>query len=74
MVRDTSTRRGDDVTPEFSGIYLDRFADDTIGIAITATNQTRNNGVNGASTVAGSPELAMDSAASPQPAPSSSAM
>ena len=50
MVRDTSTRRGDDVTPEFSGIYLDRFADDTIGIAITATNQTRNNGVNGAST------------------------
>ena len=50
MVRDTSTRRGDDVTPEFSGIYLDKFANDTIGIAITASNQVRNNGVNAAST------------------------
>jgi len=48
MVQDTSTRTGDEVTPEFSGIYLGRFADDTIGIAVTATNQTRNNGVNAA--------------------------
>ena len=45
-VFDTSTRTGDDVTPEFSGIYLDRFMDDTVGIAITASHQVRNNGVN----------------------------
>lgn len=49
-VFDTSTRTGDDITPEFSGIYLGRFMDDTIGIAITASHQTRNNGVNAAST------------------------
>ena len=48
-VSDTSTRTGQDNTPEFSGIYMDSFADGTIGIAITATNQTRNNGVNAAS-------------------------
>ena len=45
-VMDTSTRTGSSVTPEFSGIYLDRFADDKFGIAITASTQTRNNGVN----------------------------
>ena len=45
-VMDTSTRTGDTVTPEVSGIYLDRFMDDTFGIAITASHQTRNNGVN----------------------------
>ena len=45
-VADTSTRAGDSVTPEFSGIYLDRFMDDTFGIAITASHQVRNNGVN----------------------------
>ena len=50
MVNDTSTREGDDITPEVSGIYMGRFADDTVGIAITASNQTRNNGVNAAST------------------------
>ena len=47
-VVDTSTRTGDEVTPEVSGIYLDRFLDDTLGIAITASHQTRNNGVNSA--------------------------
>jgi TonB-dependent receptor len=47
-VVDTSTRNGDSVTPEFSGLYLDRFMDDTFGIAITASHQTRNNGVNSA--------------------------
>lgn len=47
-VYDTSTRRGDDITPEFSGIYLGRFMDDTVGIAITASHQQRNNGVNAA--------------------------
>ena len=47
-VVDTSTRTGDEVTPEFSGIYLDRFMDDKFGIAITGSYQTRNNGVNSA--------------------------
>jgi TonB-dependent receptor len=47
-VMDTSTRTGDEVTPEVSGIYLDRFLDDTLGIAITASHQVRNNGVNSA--------------------------
>ena len=51
-VYDTSTRTGDEITPEFSGIYLGRFMDDTVGIAITASHQTRNNGVN-AATVGG---------------------
>ena len=50
MVNDTSTREGDEITPEFSGIYSNTFANDTIGIAITATSQTRNNGVNAAET------------------------
>ena len=45
-VMDSSTRTGDSVTPEVSGIYIDRFMDDTVGIAITASHQVRNNGVN----------------------------
>ena len=49
-VYDTSTRTGDDITPEVSGIYLGRFMDDTVGIAVTASHQRRNNGVNAAST------------------------
>ena len=48
-VYDTSTRAGDEITPEFSGIYLGHFMDDTVGIAITASHQIRNNGVNAAS-------------------------
>ena len=47
-VYDTSTRSGDSVTPEISGIYSGRFMDDTVGIAITASHQSRNNGVNAA--------------------------
>ena len=50
MVNDTSTRDGDEITPEFSGIYSNTFANDTIGIAITGSSQTRNNGVNAAET------------------------
>jgi TonB-dependent receptor len=50
MVNDTSTREGDEITPEFSGIYSNTFANDTIGIAITASSQTRHNGVNAAGT------------------------
>ena len=46
VVADTSTRTGDSVTPEISGIYLGRFLDDKFGIAITGSHQTRNNGVN----------------------------
>ena len=48
-VNDTSTRAGDEYTPEFSGIYMNTFADETIGIAIIASRQERNNGVNAAS-------------------------
>jgi len=47
-VNDTSTRTGDSITPEFSGIYMGRFMDDTVGVAITASHQIRNNGVNAA--------------------------
>src|SRR5210317_1023 len=47
-VFDRSTREGDEITPEFSGIYINRFMDDKIGIAVTASQQTRNNGVNSA--------------------------
>jgi TonB-dependent receptor len=47
-VADMSTRTGDSVTPEFSGIYLGRFADDKFGVSITASHQVRNNGVNSA--------------------------
>ncbi|MDG0970307.1 MAG: TonB-dependent receptor [Porticoccaceae bacterium] len=49
-VNDTSTRVGDEYTPEFSGIYMDTFADGTIGLAVIASRQERNNGVNAAST------------------------
>src|SRR5512139_848887 len=45
-VVDSSTRTGDSVTPELSGIYIGRFMDDRIGIAITASHQERSNGVN----------------------------
>ena len=49
-VNDTSTREGDSITPEFSGIYMKRFNDDKFGIAIIASKQRRDNGVNAAST------------------------
>ena len=49
MVMDTSTAEGDKVTPEFSGLYSETFADGTIGISLSATAQTRNNAVNTAS-------------------------
>lgn len=48
-VYDTSTREGDDYTPEFSGIYITKFADDRLGLSISGTRQIRNNGVNNAS-------------------------
>ena len=46
MAMGTSTETGDTVTPEFSGLYSNTFADDTVGIAISASSQTRNNAVN----------------------------
>ncbi|MDC0464247.1 TonB-dependent receptor [Pseudomonadales bacterium] len=49
-VNDTSTREGDSITPEFSGIYMKRFNDDKFGIAIIASKQRRDNGVNSATT------------------------
>jgi len=49
MAMDTSTETGDDFTPEFSGLYSNTFADDTVGIAISASSQRRNNAVNIAS-------------------------
>ena len=45
-VIDTSTRTGDEITPRFSGIYLDRFMDDTVGVAVIASYEERNNGQN----------------------------
>jgi TonB-dependent receptor len=47
---DTSTRTGDDWTPGVSGIYIGKFLDDTVGIAITASHGSRDTGVNTAST------------------------
>jgi len=47
---DTSTVIGDDVTPEFSGLYSETFADDTLGIALSFSAQERNNAVNRSNT------------------------
>ncbi|MDO3382093.1 TonB-dependent receptor [Gilvimarinus algae] len=41
-VADQTNRRGDDVTPELSGIYSNTFADDTIGVALSASYQERD--------------------------------
>lgn len=44
-VHDTSTNSGSDLTPEISGIFGDTFADDTIGISLSAIYQERDNGL-----------------------------
>ncbi|MFC3096035.1 TonB-dependent receptor [Alteromonas sediminis] len=49
-VNDTSTITGDAWTPEFSGLYSDTFLDDTVGVAIVASIQERNNGAQSALT------------------------
>lgn len=41
-VMDTTNEIGDDVTPEFSGIFSNTFADDTIGVAIFGSHQERD--------------------------------
>ena len=48
-MHDTSTEKGDDWTPEISGLISNTFADDTIGIALSAIRQERNNGADTAS-------------------------
>lgn len=49
-VNDGSTVTGDTWTPEFSGIYSDTFFDDTVGVALIASVQERNNGAQSATT------------------------
>ena len=41
-VLDTSSIRGEDITPEFSGIYSNTFADDTFGLAVVFSHQRRD--------------------------------
>ncbi|NVK11809.1 MAG: TonB-dependent receptor [Gammaproteobacteria bacterium] len=48
-VHDTSTHDGDSLTPEISGLFSNTFADDTIGVALTAVHQVRDSGANTAS-------------------------
>ena len=47
-VFDTSTEKGSDVTPELSGVFSNTFADDTIGISVSASYQERDSGQNSA--------------------------
>jgi TonB-dependent receptor len=44
-VHDTSTDSGSSVTPEISGIYGDKFLDDTFGVSLSAIYQERDNGL-----------------------------
>ncbi len=46
---DESTATGDSFTPEVSALFSNTFADDRVGIALSAVRQDRNNGVNTAS-------------------------
>jgi TonB-dependent receptor len=48
-VHDDSTEEGSDWTGEVSGLFSNKFADDTVGIALSVTRQERNNGVDTAS-------------------------
>ncbi|WP_308365540.1 MULTISPECIES: TonB-dependent receptor [unclassified Microbulbifer] len=41
---DTSNQEGDDWTPEVSGIFSTKFADDTIGVALTGSYSERHSG------------------------------
>ena len=42
MVMDTSVETGSSLTPEFSGIYTDTFAENTIGVGVIFSHQTRD--------------------------------
>ncbi len=48
-LHDTSTEEGSDITPEVSALFSSTFAEDTVGIALSAVRQERNNGANTAS-------------------------
>ena len=52
-LHDTTVDNGDDVTPEFSGIYSNSFFDDTVGIAINGSYQERDSGVRTGETSSG---------------------
>lgn len=43
-MNDTSTKTGSDLTPEVSFLVSNTFLDDTVGVAVTAVRQERNNG------------------------------
>ena len=43
-LHDESTEKGDSLTPEVSALFSNTFADDTVGIALSAVRQERNNG------------------------------
>jgi TonB-dependent receptor len=49
----TNDDGGDDWTPEVSGIYADTFADDTFGVAISASYSERDSGYDQAGTTSG---------------------
>ena len=48
-LHDASTEDGSAFTPEISALFSNTFADDTVGIAVSAVRQDRNNGANTAS-------------------------
>ena len=43
-VHDTSREEGSSLTPEISGLFSNTFADDTIGVALSASRQERDSG------------------------------
>ena len=43
-VYDPGTRKGNSVNPEIVGLYSETFADDTLGVAISASKQVRDGG------------------------------
>ncbi|BFM12292.1 TonB-dependent receptor [Simiduia litorea] len=43
-VHDTSTEEGSGLTPEISGLFSNTFADDTIGVSLSASRQERDSG------------------------------
>ena len=47
------TDKGDNITPEISGIYSNTFADRTIGISMTGSYQVRDGGYNSAGVTSG---------------------
>ncbi|MBN8430387.1 TonB-dependent receptor [Microbulbifer salipaludis] len=49
-MHDTSSEEGDSVTPELSGIYSGKFADDTIGVSFAGSFSERHSGQAGSET------------------------